>query len=71
VKRPDLDLPQDQEAMMKDEVEPKQPGKYAKLPPRIRPEDMRTSQDVVQHADVKGEYDRETEWMLRTTGLFI
>ena len=56
---------------MKHEVEPQQAGKYAKLPPPVRPEDMRTSQDVVQHDEVKGEYDRETEWMLRTTGLFV
>jgi hypothetical protein len=32
---------------------------------------MRTSQDVRPRADETGEHDRETEWMLRTTGLFI
>ena len=48
-----------------------QPKKYAKLPAQIRPEDMRTSQDVRPQPAEKGEHDRETEWMLRTTGLFI
>ena len=56
---------------MPHDVEPHEAGKYAKLPPPIRPEDMRTSQDVVQYDEPKGEHDRETEWMLRTTGLFI
>ncbi len=46
-------------------------GKYAKLPPRIRPEDMVTTQDVRPPHTEKGEHDRETEWMLRTTGLFL
>jgi hypothetical protein len=48
-----------------------EPNKYARLPAQIRPEDMRTSQDVRPQPSVKGEFDRETEWMLRTTGLFI
>lgn len=47
------------------------PNKYAKLPPKIRPEDMRTVQDVRPQPCGKGEHDAETEWMLRTTGLFI
>ena len=46
-------------------------NKYAKLPTQIRPEDMRTSQDERPQPVGKGEHDRETEWMLRTTGLFI
>ncbi len=45
--------------------------KYTKLPAQIRPEDMRTSQDVRPPHPEKGEHDRETEWMLRTTGIFI
>ena len=48
-----------------------QANKYAKLPAQIRPEDMRTSQDVRPQPTEKGEHDRETEWMLRTTGMFI
>ena len=48
-----------------------EPNKYAKLPAQIRPEDMRTSQDVRPQPSVKGEHDSETEWLLRTTGLFI
>ena len=47
------------------------PNPYAKLPPRIRPEDLRTTKDVRPQPAEKGEHDRETEWMLRTTGLFI
>ena len=47
------------------------PNKYATLPPQVRPEDMRTSQDVRPQPAEKGEHDRETEFMLRTTGLFI
>lgn len=47
------------------------PNRYAKLPPRIRPEDLRTTQDVRPQPTEKGEHDRETEFMLRTTGLFI
>ncbi len=46
-------------------------NKYAHLPPRLRPEDLRTSQDVVQRAEPIGEADRERDWLLRTTGLFI
>ncbi len=48
-----------------------EPTKYAKLPAQIRPEDMRTSQEVRPQPLVKGEHDSETEWLLRTTGLFI
>ncbi len=48
-----------------------QANKYAKLPAQIRPEDMRTSQDVRPQPTVKGEHDLETEWILRTTGMFI
>lgn len=46
-------------------------NKYAHLPPPIRREDLRTSQDVVPHPEVVGEADRERDWLLRTTGLFI
>ena len=46
-------------------------NKYAHLPPQVRREDLRTSQDVVQHPEVVGEADRERDWLLRTTGLFI
>lgn len=46
-------------------------NRFAKLPPRIRPEDMRTLHDVRAQPAEKGEHDRETEFMLRTTGLFI
>lgn len=47
------------------------PRKYTKLPPQIRREDMVTTQDVRPPHVEKGEHDRETEWMLRTTGMFI
>jgi hypothetical protein len=45
-------------------------NKYAHLPPQIRREDLRTSQDVVAHDDPVGEYDRERDWLLRTAGIF-
>ena len=60
-----------QEVAMSEQREAPQQGKYAKLPPPIRPEDMRTSQEVRPQPTPKGEYDAETEWLLRTTGLFI
>ncbi|MCW2849863.1 MAG: hypothetical protein JWR90_3837 [Marmoricola sp.] len=56
---------------MSEQRENDQPNKYAKLPPRIRPEDLRAVQDVRPQPTEKSEHDRETEWMLRTTGLFI
>lgn len=43
---------------------------YAHLPAQIRREDLRTSQDVVAHADMVGESDRERDWLLRTAGIF-
>jgi hypothetical protein len=46
-------------------------NKYRHLPPRPRPEDLRTSQDVVVHGEPVGEADRERDWLLRTTGIFI
>ena len=46
-------------------------NKYAHLPAPVRREDLRTSQDVLAHADEVGEADRERAWLLRTTGLFI
>jgi hypothetical protein len=46
-------------------------NKYAHLPPPIRREDLRTSHDVVPHPEVVGEADRERDWLLRTTGIFI
>lgn len=48
-----------------------QPNKYRKLPAPIRVEDMRTAQDIRATPTVKGEHDREVEWMLRTTGVII
>jgi hypothetical protein len=45
-------------------------SKYAHLPPPIRLEDLRTSQDTVLHADMVGESDRERDWLLRTAGIF-
>jgi len=45
--------------------------KHAKPPAQIRLEDMRASQEVRPQPLVKGEHDSETEWLLRTTGLFI
>ena len=55
-----------------EEREPEEPAnKYRHLPPRVRPEDLRTSQDVVQHGEPVGEADRERDWLLRTTGIFI
>ena len=47
------------------------PSKYAKLPKQIRLEDMIASQEARPQPSEKGEHDRETEFMLRTTGLFI
>ena len=45
--------------------------KYANLPPPVRPEDMRTTKEARPQPFEKSEHDRETEFMLRTTGLFI
>ena len=56
---------------MDEERETSQPGKYARLPAPIRPEDMRTVHEARPQPAEKGEHDRETDWMLRTTGLFI
>jgi hypothetical protein len=46
-------------------------NKYAKLPEQIRLEDMIATQESRPQPYEKGDYDRETEFMLRTTGLFI
>ena len=46
-------------------------SKYAKLPKQIRPEDMIATQESRPQPYEKGEHDRETEFMLRTTGLFL
>ncbi len=46
-------------------------NKYAKLPEQIRPEDMITTKEARPQPSEKGEHDRETEFMLRTTGMFI
>jgi len=46
-------------------------NKYAKLPKQIRPEDMIATQEARPQPAEKGDYERETEFMLRTTGLFI
>ena len=56
---------------MPERLEENVPNKYAKLPPPIRPEDMRTTKEARPQPAEKGEHDRETEFMLRTTGLFI
>ncbi len=58
---------------MDDAREPEEQGaaKYRRLPQPVRPEDMRTSHDVVDHAEPVGEADRERDWLLRTTGIFI
>jgi hypothetical protein len=53
------------------EAEEQTANKYRRLPARARPEEWRTSQDVVQHAEPVGEADRERDWLLRTTGIFI
>ncbi len=55
------------------EHEPEQDGtdKYRRLPPPVRREDLRTSQDVVQHGEPVGEADRERDWLLRTAGAFV
>jgi hypothetical protein len=57
-------------------IEQRQPdevveNKYAHLPPRVRPEDLRTSQDIVPYGEPVGEADRERDWLLRTTGILI
>jgi len=46
-------------------------NKYARLPEQIRPEDMVATQESPPQPYEKGDYDRETEFMLRATGLFI
>jgi len=47
------------------------PSKYAKLPEQIRLEDMIATQEAPPQPFEKGDYDRETEFMLRAAGLFI
>jgi hypothetical protein len=58
---------------MQEERDPDRPeaNPYRRLPAPIRPEDMRTSQDVVPHDEPVGEADRERDWLLRTSGIFI
>ena len=46
-------------------------NKYTQLPKQIRREDTIATQDSRPQPYEKGEHDRETEFMLRTTGLFI
>jgi len=53
------------------ETTPTATNKYAKLPKQIRREDMIGTQEARPQPSEKGEHDRETEFMLRTTGLFI
>ncbi len=55
---------------MDEDVETATESKYAHLPQPIRFEDLRTSQDIVLHADMVGESDRERDWLLRTAGIF-
>jgi hypothetical protein len=57
--------------MQERETEEQTANKYRHLPPRPRPEELRTSQDVVPYGEPVGEADRERDWMLRTTGIFI
>ena len=57
--------------MVEHEPEQREANPYRHLPPRIRPEDLRTSQDVVAYGEPVGEADRERDWLLRTTGIFI
>jgi hypothetical protein len=54
-----------------EERDVEQVNKYRHLPPAVRPEEMRTSQDVVPYGEPVGEADRERDWLLRTTGIFI
>ena len=53
------------------EPEEQPANKYRRLPTPVRPEDLRTSQDVVPYGEPVGEADRERDWLLRTTGIFI
>jgi hypothetical protein len=48
---------------------PAEPGKFARLPEPIDPEDMVTSEEATPIAEEKDDYLRELEWMLRTSGL--
>ncbi len=56
---------------MSKQVEEDAPNKYAKLPEQIRLEDMIATQVSPPQPFEKGDYDRETEFMLRASGLFI
>jgi hypothetical protein len=56
---------------MNDQDEQPVQNKYAHLPAPIRPEDLRTSHEVSSYAEPVGEADRERDWLLRTTGIFI
>ena len=53
------------------EPEEQSADRFRRLPPRVRPEDVRTSQDVLPSGEPVGEADRERDWLLRTTGIFI
>ncbi len=44
-------------------------NRYRRLPAPVRREDLRTSQDVVDHPEPVGEADRERDWLLRTAGV--
>jgi hypothetical protein len=57
--------------MQEREPEEQTANKYRRLPEQVRPEDWRTSLHVVQHAEPVGEADRERDWLLRTSGIFI
>ena len=46
-------------------------AKYRVLPPPVDRALMRATQDVRPLPETKGEHDRETEHMLRATGVFI
>ena len=44
-------------------------SRYARLPDPIRPEDLRTSTDVVSHPDDGSDDLRERAWLIRTAGI--
>jgi hypothetical protein len=57
-------------AMAESSADQRRANKYAKLPEQVRPEDMITSQEARPQPAEKGEHDRETEFLLRTAGIF-
>ncbi len=49
-------------------TDPRQAGKYTKLPEPVPPEDMVTSLDVEPVPEERDDYLRELEWFLRVAG---